>query len=1149
MFSHVSSRFTALLCSALFSFVTLSQVQAQSDTSSIAGTVRDSSGSVVPNAAVVLRNEATSTERRITTNESGNYVAPTLAPGFYTITVQANGFKKYVSQNNKLDPSIPLGVDVALEVGAATETVQVEANSETLQTESATLGKLVEGKQVSDLQLNGRNPIFLALLKPGVRGGSLAGFTFGLDSGGFNINGGRGQDNLITFDGAVGVRTRSNGTSVGTADLDSVQEVQVLTANYSAEYGRSSGGQIRIITKSGTSKLHGTGYEYFRNSALNANSWSRNQSVSTNFVAPFRYNQYGFNVNGPVIIPKLFRNRDRNKLFFLFSQEYVRQRNVATSIRTVPTAAMKGGNFGEFLNPASSFFNGVQLKDPLSGAPFAGNIIPASRFSPNGVGLLNVYPNPTPGFLIGRQNWIGSASAPTNQRKDTYSFDINPSEKHTVRVRLQNYTYLDLNPFQSNFDLYARVFDRPNQTGSVNWIWTVTPTLINEALVTASRDKVRIGIDTSNGRFDRTKYGINFPYAFPGTKNIANKIPTVDINDFDGYNGSPYPSSSAGPIYDISDNITKIVRNHTLKFGGLFERSGQNDFDQINVQGVPGGTDNQNGRFQFSNSRIGGGTGAAVSDALLGLFDTYAEIGTRSYTPYRGQMYEWFAQDSWKTTSKLTVTLGIRHSIIRPYYSLWRNQSVFDPRYYDPAKAVKVDPKTGNPIAGSGDPFNGIVIPGDGFTDGAKGRVPVADNGSVANLFHGLDKRYSDTHWTNFQPRLGFAYGLNSKTVLRAGAGRFITRVGVSDSVFLGGNPPFQPIASFATGSVDNPSGGGANTYPISINSQDRVFANPEAYTWNFTAERQVGQNTSLEVSYVGRRGLHGQRERNINQLQPGTLQANPGINANALRPFKGFGPIRVTNNDANSIYNGLQFGLTRRFTKGLSYGVAYTLSKSSDDGSNQRDVIPNAYNAHDLWGPSDYDSRHVIVLNLIYELPIFRDSRTLLGKTLGGWEVTSVTQFQTGTPFKVQTSDDFAGVGSGSGNQIASLWNINGDPHLDNPQFATGGKADPSQYFKIFNSDGSRIFTPPAAGTFTTQRNRNLLYNTGFQNWNIGLFKRFRVTESQALTFRAEGFNFINHPNWSGADNNPNNYTSTFGKVTSKNSERTIQLSLRYAF
>jgi hypothetical protein len=1120
---------------------------AQSDISTINGVVKDSTGALVPNANVTVKNEATGAERRVISNESGNFNAPALPPGLYSVTVEATGFKRYVSQNNKLDPNIPLGLEVLLQVGAATDTVQVEATAEQVQAESATLGKLIEGKQVHDLQLNGRNPIFLALLKPGVRGGSLAGFTFGLDSGGFNINGSRGQDNLITFDGAVGVRTRSNGTSIGTADLDSVQEVQVLTANYSAEYGRSSGGQIRIVTKSGTSQFHGTAYEFFRNSALNANSWTRNQSSSTNFVAPFRFNQFGYNVNGPVVIPKLF-NRERNKLFFLFGQEYVRQRVAATATATVPTAAMKGGDFSAFLNPASPFYNGVALKNPANGQVFANNIIPSSLFSANGAGLLNVYPNPTPGFQVGRTNWIGQASAPTNQRKDTYSFDVDPTEKHMVRVRLQNYAYVDYNPFQSGFDLYSRIFDRPNQTGSVNWIYTISPTLINEVLVTASRDKVKIGIDTSNGRFDRTKYGINFPYAFPGTKNIANKIPTISVSDFSGYSGSPYPSSSSGPIYDVSDNVTKVVNNHTLKFGGLFERSGQNDFDQINVQGVPGGTDNQNGGFTFLNTTPGG-SGIALADVLLGHFNTYAEIGTRSYTPYRGQMYEWFAQDQWKTTSKLTLTFGIRHSIIQPYYSLWRNMSVFDPTFYDPAKAVSVNPKTGNPIAGSGDPYNGIVIPGTGFTDGAKGRVPVADNGSVTRLFHGVDKRYSETHYTNFQPRIGLAYAITPRTVIRAGAGRFITRVGVSDSVFLGGNPPFQPIASYAQGSVDQPAGGASSTYPISINSQDRVFANPEAYTWNATVEHQIGLSNVLEVSYVGRRGLHGQRERNINQLLPGTLQANPGINANALRPYQGFGPIRVTNNDANSLYNGLQVGLTRRFSKGLSYGLAYTFSKSSDDGSNQRDVIPNAYDAHNLWGPSDFDTRHVLVLNLIYELPIFRNGSTLVGKTLGGWQVTSVTQFQTGTPFKVQTGDDYAGVGPGSGNQISSIWNISGDPHLGDPKFAVGGKSDPSYYFKISNPDGSPIFTAPAAGTFTTQRNRNLLYNPGFQNWNLGLFKSFRVTEQQALTFRAEGFNFINHPNWNGPDTNPKNYSTTFGKVTSKSSERTLQLSLRYSF
>src|SRR5262245_24979698 len=279
---------------------------AQSDNANVNGVITDPSGAAVPRAKVVLKNQDTGLTREVTSNESGVFSIPTVPPGMYTLTVEAAGFKKYESRDNKVDPSVPANISAALSVGQMTETVEVTAAVTQLQTESGALGKVIEGKQISDIQLNGRNPIFLALLKPGVRGGSLAGFSFDLTTGGLNINGSRTQDNLITYDGAVGVRTRSNGTSIGTADLDQTAEVQVLTASYGAEFGRSAGGQIRVITKSGTSTLHGSAYEYFRNAALDANSWSRNRVASTNFVAPFKFNQFGFNVSGPVYIPKVF---------------------------------------------------------------------------------------------------------------------------------------------------------------------------------------------------------------------------------------------------------------------------------------------------------------------------------------------------------------------------------------------------------------------------------------------------------------------------------------------------------------------------------------------------------------------------------------------------------------------------------------------------------------------------------------------------------------------------------------------------------------------------------------------------------------------------------------------------------------------------
>jgi hypothetical protein len=347
---------------------------------------------------------------------------------------------------------------------------------------------------------------------------------------------------------------------------------------------------------------------------------------------------------------------------------------------------------------------------------------------------------------------------------------------------------------------------------------------------------------------------------------------------------------------------------------------------------------------------------------------------------------------------------------------------------------------------------------------------------------------------------------------------------------------------------VDNPGGGSLASFPNIVSTQAKKFHKPQAYTWNFTVEHEVMRNTVMSVSYVGRRGLFGQREKNINQPAVGTVQANPGVNINALRPYKGYGPIRETFDDANSNYKGLQADINRRFSNGLSFGFAYTLSKCTDSGSNQRDVIPDTYDASFLWGPCDYDARQIAVINWIYQLPFFRStSNRALKAVAGGWQITGVTQFQTGGPVKIQTSDDFAGIGPGSGNQISYFWKFSGGDPSYPRQFASGGNAaDPAQWLTVSNG-GTALFTAPAAGTIVRDRLRNMFYNPGFQNWNLGLFKEFAASERHKVLFRAEAFNWLNHPNWGGMDTNPRN--STFGKVTGKNDQRNLQLSLRYSF
>ena len=1141
MRSFVRSCFLIATCAAA------PAVWAQSDTSQILGFIRDSAGGTIPNARVSSTSEGTGLERQATTNQEGYFILTNLPPGYYTVSVEATGFKKYVRRTNKLDAALPLSLDITLDVGAVTESVEVVASVATVQADSATVGKIIESTQIENMALNGRNPLLLAQLKPGVRSGSMNRFTFGLDSAGLTINGARSQDFLITYDGAVGIRTRSNGTSVGTADPDTVQEVQILTSNYNAEYGRSAGGQVRMVTKSGTRDFHFTAYDYLRNRSLDANSWQRN--VNGQVKPQNTYNQFGYVISGPVFIPGKF-NTDRNKLFFLWAQEWVKYRREVTSTGVVPTALMRQGNFSELLSPNPLFGVRPPINDPLTGQPFPGNIIPANRLSANGLGLLKTFPDPLPGYQQGRNNWFAGRPQPQNQRKDTLSVDFIPTSSHTFRVRWMNYEYNELQGFRGTFDRAVQDWSRPNDTGSVNHIWTISPTTLNEFMVSASVDRVYIGVETARGVHKRSAYGINYPYIYPDRKEIFDKIPTITINQFNEVDGGPYPAQSAGPIYVVSNTLTKIWGAHTFKAGGLFERSGQNDFDQINVTGVPGGTNNQNGRFIFTDARAGvPSSGLAIANAALGLFDTYAEIGPRGYTPYRGQMFEGFVQDSWKATSKLRLELGLRYTLMDPYYySLWRNIAVFDPSKYDPAKAVVMDPRTGNVL--SGDRYNGVVIPGDGWPDAAIGRVAIASDPSFNRLFTGGSKTYGQLQKNNWAPRLGVAYAVNSKSVVRAGYGIFYQRPGVADNVFLGGQAPFQPLVSVANGNVDNPGGSQGVGFPFYYMTQDPVYKIPRSHQWNATFERELPFSTILTLGYVGRVGTHLERVRNINQLQPGTVQANPGVNVNALRPYKGFAQIDANENAARSEYNGFQVEANRRFSKGLLLGIAYTYSKSFDNASNRRDILWNAYNDRSFWGPSNFDTRHMLMINYVYELPFLKNTDGWKRTALGGWQVSGNTQWQTGTPFSVVTGDDFAGIGGVGSNQInqtgqsnpqnGQAWNVNGAINYPK-QFANGGAADPARYFQ---ADVSR----PAAGTFGNQT-RNTFFGPSFVNWNISAFKNFRFAERHNIQFRSEFFNFPNHPNWNTPDFNPANAATTFGKITAKNSERNIQLVLRYSF
>lgn len=1162
----------------------------QSDVGTIVGFVRDQSGAVVPDANITIRDEGTDEVHIAISDAQGRYTIPNLRPADYSMTAEAKGFRKFISSHNKLSSNTTISLDATLQLGQLTETVEVTASASVLQTESGAVQSEVTGQQIRDQQLNGRNPLYMGSLLPGLRSGSTLGdFNFAVGGGvPFQINGARTQDTLVTFDGAPAVRTRGSGAIIGVASVDATQEMQVLTAGYQAEYGSAAGGQIRLVTKSGTTDFHGSAYEYLRNSAMNANTWSRNQSPTTRFASPFVYNNFGFTIGGPVWIPGWHATDPlRQKLFFFVNEDWIRYRFADTQQQAVPTLRMRQGDFSELLDPGNPWYKGGKqiynpatcpdITKPASCIPYLNNMIPqgaAGHLSPNGLAILNAYPAPTPGFQIGTQNWIAQAAHPINQRKEVINVDFVLTDRHHFEFRRQDATYLEYQPFDQGSGLTGKYFNRPNQTNVLAWTWTISPTLINELRGSVSIDRVYIPVNTALAGFNRQTLGINFPYIIPNGK-LTNKIPTVTVPNFYGLAGGPYPSHSSGPIYTITDSVTKVWGNHTVKAGVYFNYQGENDYDQINVSTVPGGANNQNGSFVFTDTRngLGGTTGVGIANLALGLADSYTEIGPKSYTSWTGQMYEEFVQDSWKMTPKLHLDFGIRVTSLTPYKPAWANAAYFDPGSYSSSAAPQINPTTGNVILGTGNPYNGVVIPGfssfpsSAVAHGVVGAAPnstACDGGPCTGLFapH-LPNGYVNITNT-VQPRLGIAYQADPKTVFRVGAGEFATRMGLLDNIFPGGNPPFQPFVTVAAAAgnlnsmVDNP-GLALNSSvapPLTITTLTQKLKAPTRWNWNLTVQRELPLNSTLSLAYVGGRGLNNWRVFDINQPVAGALQANPGKNVNYLRPYQGFAAIQQEQSNGNAKYDALQVAWNRRFTNGFMFGLSYTWAKSMDNGSNYRDIMPDTYNTSNLWGPSEYDARHAVVINYLYALPFFQHQTTLPSKILGGWRLSGSAQFQTGQPCGIGTNNDFAGVGEvgsfGCGSQ-GQLWVKNGTPRILK-QFA--GSTTTAQYFATTNLDGSPLFTAPTTGTFNLQRGvRNSIYGPGFQNWNISLHKNFAINEKTGFEFSTDAYNFINHPNWAqigqtgGLDLNPT--SGTFGRVTQKSTTnpRQLQVALRFYF
>jgi hypothetical protein len=538
---------------------------AQFDRGSISGTIKDEQGGVMPGVTVTVTNTQTQQAQTTITNGTGFYTFPNLLPGRYDIIAELTGFKKTSRQNVPLDAAGSINLDFALQTGTISEEVTVAAVSPPLQTDVA-LRKTVEAKDIELMSFSGRNPIGVVGLKAGVMGGNFNSRGFSdLGNGGYNINGSRTDENNITIDGATAVRTRASGAIVGIQNVDAIQEVQVLTGNYMPEFGRASGGQIRFVTKSGSSRYSGSGSYFLRDDKLQANTWARNRSpnaIENSGAAPFDYKQYGYSFGGP-IPGSMFKDR----LFFFAAQEWVNYLAVQTNSATVPTEAMRRGDFSELLNPANRFFGrAITLTNPLTGQPFANNVIPASQLSANGMALLNAYPLPTPGYQQGTNNAIFNSENPQDQRKDNIRFDYRLNNTNQLTFRYSKYSWVAIDAFRGTFP-YARTdWDRPNSTQTFSWTSTLRSNLINEATYTHSLDQVFINVFTGTELYKRSRTGINYRYIFPDFKEIPDKIESQLVSPWLGRKDSDH---WVDVLYDFAHEIGATTIRRLLRAHGL----------------------------------------------------------------------------------------------------------------------------------------------------------------------------------------------------------------------------------------------------------------------------------------------------------------------------------------------------------------------------------------------------------------------------------------------------------------------------------------------------------------------------------------------------------------------------------------------------
>jgi hypothetical protein len=1138
---------------------------AQVVTGTITGTVVDPTGGAVAGATVRLTSEATAAVRTASTDAEGIFTFTAVNPGLYTVSAENAGFKKFEKQHIELVPGDTLSAgSFKLDVGAVTESVTITAEGTSVQTATSERAGIVTSHEIQDLTVMNRDFVQFAELQPGIVtnvGSDVQSFT-----GNTTVNalGGRTTGNSIQIDG-VPAGNSNQGSSNTSISLDATQTVEVKVANFQAEYGRSQGVTIMAVSKGGTQQVHGGLYWYKRHEEFNANSFFNNRNGTQQ--TPYRVTTAGGNIGGPLHIPHV--NVTRGKLFFFVSSEEIREmRPKGAQNVTVPTALERKGDFSQSMVSNKA----VTVKDPLTGTAFPGNIVPATRILQSTQNYLNLLPLPNmlnTAITNGQYNYTYQESLNVPKRLETGRLDYNTSS-NTIMYGRFNYWWEDqagaaVSAGNSSWGWLPDHYTAITPSGVVAVTHIFSPTTIFQATMGYQRFS-EAGSPLSADELaakSRTATGINIPQFNPGI-NPYNLVPQAT---FSGVTNAANPSyASRFPLRGVENTVNlnatlnKSVGSHNLKLGFYGEDWRVMKGEQANFAGTLAfGSDSNNAQD----------SGYAYSNALLGILSSYTESSARPAMYEFTTNYEWYLQDTWKVSRKLTVDWGVRWGWSSPWHNNHDIEAGFVPGLWDPSQTVKLI----QPVMSGGkrlgiDPYTGQIL-------------PAVDIGAIApekgNPFNGIVYRIQNpsypqglrnTDGIKTAPRLGFAYDPigKGKTVIRAGGGIFYS-IHDRDNYQSGiqYTAPIQYNSQINYTTVQTFINSLGYQFPSNIQGYDPNRQIQRTYNYSIGIQQDIGFGTVLDVAYVGALGRHLLVRKDLNatplgtNFQPQNLDStnNKVLPSQFLRPYAGFGSIYYYYFGGNSNYHSLQTTLRRRYKSALTYGVVWTWSKAmdyaDDDASSTGETVsslidPRTWN----YGKAGFDRTHIFRFYWNYNLPRASNlvRNNVVKATLDNWQISGIWFLQSGAPtgisYSFSPSTDITGS-TDSGRVL-----IVGNPILPKDQ---------RTFNQAFNT--AAVVAPPVAACQMANppaicwgdAPKDVFRGPGYNNWDMSLFKNIPIHERWRGQLRVEAYNVFNHTQFTSVNTSATftpagaQTNTAFGQYSAAANPRRLQLALRVTF